>query len=256
MTYLLHTCRRFVTIALAVAWLAITAPFDAFAQDWPEIASGGELVGRWEVWHDNQGQMQQFVQIERRADGSYIAREGHRHFDEEPTEFSEIALRVRQDNGDIVIFDRIGDPHSEAFWVLSEGNLAIEDDEGLIRLFDTRGTVQASVPPVNRPSHQQAPQRASAGYTRSDINAYRKALVRNYAIEEIRNRLVSPRGARFSSLRETQVERGGEWLYIVAGHVDTQNRLGARVRIRWAAEVECYNEAGSTCRVTRAGLEE
>lgn len=256
MTALLRTCRRLVFFVLAIPWLVIAAPFYVSAQDWPEVAAEGQFVGRWEVWHDNQGQMRQFVQIERRADGHYFAHVGHRYFEEESTDFRKIALRVRQDNGDVIIFDKVGDPHSEAFWVMSEGNLAIEDDEGLIQLFDTRGIAQASVAPVHQVASQGTARLSYSESPSGDINSYRKALVRNYAIEEIRTQLVSPRTARFSSLHETRIEQTGDWLYIVAGYVDTQNRLGARVRVQWAAQVECYNEAGSTCRVTRAGLEE
>lgn len=248
MTALLHSCRRLVIFALVIPWLVIAAPFNASAQDWPEIAAERQLVGRWEVWHDNQGQMRQFIQIERRLDGNYIAREGHRYFDEDPTNFREIALRVRQDNGDVIIFDRVGDPHSEAFWVMSEGNLAIEDDEGLIPLFDTRGTQQASVPSADHPTNQRTSQQASTADT-NGIDPYRQALVRNYAIEAVRERLVSSQDARFSSLTQTGVHHRGNGLYTVTGFVDSLNRMGAMVRSNWTAEVDCFSPVGSICDV-------
>jgi len=254
MTALLHSCRRLVMFALVIPWLVNAAPFNASAQDWPEIAAEGQLVGRWEVWHDNQGQMREYVQIVERSDGSYVAFQSYQHYGGEITAFREIALRLIFNRDGARNFRKVDDPHGEAYWVMADDGLAVAHPQGVIPVFDTTGQSVAAVPPVGRANEASA--RAASQTTSGEIDPYRQALVRNYAIEEIRNRLVSPRSARFSSLWETEVRHVGNWTYIVAGHVDARNRAGTRVRFQWAAEVECYNEGGSTCRVTRAGLED
>lgn len=256
----LLSVRQLLRIPLAIILLIGWSPAFGEAPGWPSPPEGAELVGRWEVWHSAEGQMREYVQIESRAGDVYVALQSHKHFNEPQTKWQEIRLRQTVTTSSARLFAKVGNPHGESYAILSGGELGIMDAEGTIPIFDTHGRQVPAVSPFggrrSTPERAQADTSAVTRHQGGQINPYRQALVRNYAIEEVRSRLVSPRSARFSSLRDTRVQQSGNWTYIVAGHVDTRNRAGSTVRIRWVAEVDCFNEAGSVCRVTRAGLED
>jgi len=242
--------------AIGIAGLVVAAlSAAAAAADWPAPPQRAELIGRWEFWHDNRGAMREYVQIERRGSGEYVAAHGYVFDGEEPGQFSYIQLDPRHSSMGTVVFQKVDDPHGESFSVTSSGLLSILDGQGAIPVFNTDGQVVTEV--ASLASSRRAKILPKDGAKTQDrIAPYQQALVRNYAIEAVRSRLTSPRSARFSSLRETLVQHAGEGVYLVTGHVDSQNRFGATVRTRWTAEIDCFRPNGGSCTVSRVAVVE
>lgn len=80
--------------------------------------------------------------------------------------------------------------------------------------------------------------RAELGGARPSTQADYSLDARNVCKDFVLDQLVAPATAKFQNVYQMSVNRVSELEFLVNGHVDAQNRLGARVRSTFACHVQ------------------